>query len=343
MGEDEGGGEDHDVGGDGDADDADDDDDGVEEEEKWGDGLLWDTAAVGEDRLVVRWEPSLAQRQRDNKKGEGEKQGGQACGMWLLAHATEERQHPRRGAAKVGRLVLEPTLPHSCGAAFRTAAQRAFDGAFGHFFRMDYAAFRLAFAPNATFVWHADPVSPPTHSPTRVGPSSDPFSLQRWAHHGPRAALGEDLSWARARAERLPTHASADLSSDVYVDQDESTVSERSSWVEGDACTSNAIPLHCCIHTAVEFEPITGDDQSAAYYVVRTPLFRMRREAMNIDHTHTHVQIFRPLTLRSTGELLGEVRGLLVVRINEAGLIDYYQMTILDHRVHAILARSLTE
>lgn len=48
-------------------------------------------------------------------------------------------------------------------------------------------------------------------------------------------------------------------------------------------------------------------------------------------------QVFRPLTLRATGEVLGEVRGLLVVRINEEGLIEHYQMSILNNRVNAVL------
>jgi hypothetical protein len=52
-------------------------------------------------------------------------------------------------------------------------------------------------------------------------------------------------------------------------------------------------------------------------------------------------QVFRPLTIRATEQTFGEVRGLLVIRINDAGLIDQYQMTVLDHRVSAALARSI--
>jgi hypothetical protein len=61
--------------------------------------------------------------------------------------------------AKLARLVVHHTRSLACAAAHRTRAQRTFDGAFAHFFRKDYDAFRTSFAPDLVLTWHADPVS----------------------------------------------------------------------------------------------------------------------------------------------------------------------------------------
>ncbi|ELR19648.1 uncharacterized protein ACA1_199000 [Acanthamoeba castellanii str. Neff] len=190
-------------------------------------GLQWSTAAAGagaEVGLVVGWEPPAA--------------ASSECGAWLMAWADAGSGSGSGVGAKLARLV------------------RTFDGAFAHFFRKDYDAFRTSFAPDLVLTWHADP------------PVGKVF-------HG----NGEEglMAFIHSRVQIF-------------------------------------------LQTNVEFDPIVSDESSASYYVV-----------------------FRPLTVRATGQEFGEVRGLLVVHINEAGLIDQYHMTVLDHRVNAALARSVPE
>jgi ketosteroid isomerase-like protein len=206
-------------------------------------GLQWSTAAAGagaEVGLVVGWEPPAA--------------ASSECGAWLMAWG--DAGSGSGVGAKLARLVVHHTRSLACAAAHRTRAQRVFDGAFAHFFRKDYDAFRTSFAPDLVLTWHADP------------PVGKVF-------HG----NGEEglMAFIHSRVQIFR-------------------------------------------QTNVEFDPIVSDESSASYYVV-----------------------FRPLTVRATGQEFGEVRGLLVIHINEAGLIDQYHMTVLDHRVNAALARSVPE
>jgi hypothetical protein len=100
--------------------------------------LRWSTSASGTGiGVVVQWEPSSSPE----------------CGAWLMAWSDGDVS-----SGRLARLSLDHTRALACAAAHRTRAQRAFDGAFAHFFRKDYAAFRTSFAPDLVLTWHGDAV-----------------------------------------------------------------------------------------------------------------------------------------------------------------------------------------
>jgi hypothetical protein len=118
-------------------------------------GLQWATAAAGPGRFVVRWEPS-----QDAVAGvDSSVQLRRAeCGAWLIG------EESCTSGGRLARLQVHHTRSLACAAAFRTRAQRVFDAAFAHFFRLDYAAFRQSFDPDVTITWHGDAVFPSSYS-----------------------------------------------------------------------------------------------------------------------------------------------------------------------------------